>query len=333
MPQPTLSDVHVNRLLTMLSLAYIQEEDAFVASKVFPAVPVQKQSDIYLVYPRGNWNRNQMRKRAPGAESAGGGYTVDTSNTYSADVWALHRDIPDQLRGNQDQPINLDSEATRWLTVQDLISRETNWTSSYFTTGIWSTEWAGVSSGPTTNQFLQWNDPNSTPIEDVRKVKQIVQLTGGGFRPNKFTLGRPVYDRLLDHPDVVDRIKYNQPLTKDEAAIANKRILAQLFEVDEVLVMDGISNAAAEGQVDSNTFIGGNNALLSYAPSAPGLMTPSAGYTFNWTGFLGASVVGTRIKSFYMNWLEVTRTEIEAAYAMKQTSADMGGFFNGAVAS
>lgn len=332
MPQPTLSDVHVNRPLTNISLAFIQSEDAFVADKVFPNIPVLKQSDSYFVFPKGMWNRNTMKKRSPGTESAGSGYTLDSSNTYSADVWALHKDIPDQVRANTDSPLQPDIEAVRFLNTQYLISREVNWATAFFATGKWTTEWTGTAAAGSVDSthVLQWNDPASTPIEDVRRMKQTVQLVGGGNRPNKMTIGRAVFDTLMDHPDIIDRIKYGQ--TPGSPAMANKETLAKLLELEEIFVMDGIQNSGAEGQTDSHAFIGGKNALLTYTPSAPGLMTPSAGYTFSWTGFLGGTAMGTRIKSFYMNWLEVTRTEIEAAYALKQTAADLGGFFLNVVA-
>ena len=75
MPQPTLSDVHVNALLTNMSVAFFQDDASFVATRVFPIIPVQKASDRYIVYTRGDFNRNQMAKRGAGAESAGSGYT------------------------------------------------------------------------------------------------------------------------------------------------------------------------------------------------------------------------------------------------------------------
>ena len=50
MPQPTSQDVHVNSILTQMSVAYMQESYAFVASKVFPQINVNKQSDSYFVY-------------------------------------------------------------------------------------------------------------------------------------------------------------------------------------------------------------------------------------------------------------------------------------------
>ncbi len=44
MPQPTLSDVHVNTPLTNLSIAYRQSADMFVADQAYPRVQVLKQS-------------------------------------------------------------------------------------------------------------------------------------------------------------------------------------------------------------------------------------------------------------------------------------------------
>ena len=44
MPNPTQSDLHVNVPLTNVSVAYMQDKAHFIADKVFPRVPVQKQS-------------------------------------------------------------------------------------------------------------------------------------------------------------------------------------------------------------------------------------------------------------------------------------------------
>src|ERR1035438_161893 len=124
MAQPTLSDLHVNALLTDMSNMYAQEESNFIARDVFPIVPVTKISDRYTTYSRADFNRNQMAKRAPSTLVHNIGYRVDTQATYLCDVWALGVPIDDQRRGNADSVFNLDLEATRLLTVQSLINRE-----------------------------------------------------------------------------------------------------------------------------------------------------------------------------------------------------------------
>src|SRR4051812_20622056 len=93
---PTPGDVHVNGTLSNVSLAYMQNAAGFVADRVFPTVPVAKQSDTYWIWPRENWNRDEMKVRAPGAQTAGTGMTVSRA-PYYAEVRGLHHPIPDQV--------------------------------------------------------------------------------------------------------------------------------------------------------------------------------------------------------------------------------------------
>ena len=63
---PGPGDVHVNRPLTNISLAYMQDAAAFVADSIFPAIPVMKQSDLYWEYDRDDWNRDEAEEMRPG---------------------------------------------------------------------------------------------------------------------------------------------------------------------------------------------------------------------------------------------------------------------------
>tara|TARA_R110002167_G_scaffold143958_2_gene333681 strand:- start:34758 stop:35747 length:990 start_codon:yes stop_codon:yes gene_type:complete len=324
--QPSRSDVHINGPLSSVSLAFIQSADAFVADRAFPRLAVAKQSDSYFTYDRGYFNRAEMEKRAPGAESAGANYAL-SSATYSADVWALHRDVADQVRANADSPISLDREATELLTLQGLLRKEKEWAGAHFITGVWTTERAGVAATPTGTQFLRWDVAASTPIEDVRSGVRTVQESTG-FRPNRMVLGRSVYDALLDHPDIVGRLDRGQT---SGTAMVMRDTLASLFEMDEILVMDAIENTANEGATNVHAFIGGKNALLIYTPAAPGLMIPSAGYTFTWNGLLGGGALATRISRMRMDHLKSDRIEIEMAFDQKLVSADLGAMFLDAV--
>ena len=129
MPQPTLGDVHVNRPLTNISVAYSQEAAGveFVADRAFPAIPVENKSDLYWTYNRADFNRDEMQKRALASESAGSGYDLNSTGTYNCDVWALHKDVDDQIRANSDSPLSPDRDATIFLTNKALIRRENQW--------------------------------------------------------------------------------------------------------------------------------------------------------------------------------------------------------------
>ncbi len=341
MPNPVRGDVHVNRPLTMISIAYMQSAVAFVADRVFPNIPVLKQSDRYFEYDRADFWRNQMEKRAPSTESSGSGWKIKNTSSYFADVWALHKDIDDQLRANTDDPLNMDRDATLWLGQQALISREVNWAAAYFTTGLWTgitgsaADVTGVASSPSTNEVIQWNDAASTPIEDIaEQATNIQKLTG--FRPNKLVLGREVWDQIKNHADLIDRVKASGGVSNLMPAQMFKEAFAMLVEVDEVLIMDGIQVTSEENE-DFETsmttaFIAGKNALLVYAAPNPGILVPSGGYTFSWSGLVGAGNQGSRIKRFRIEALESDRVENQMAYDQKLISSDCGVFFTTIVA-
>ena len=79
-----------------------------------------------------------MALRAPGTESAGGHYTVDSSPSYGAEIYAFHHDIPDPVRANADSVLAPDRESTELVTLKALIKREKLWVTKYFTTVIYT---------------------------------------------------------------------------------------------------------------------------------------------------------------------------------------------------
>ena len=155
--QPTQSAVHVDRPLTQMSEAILQDESGFVADRMFPILPVSKQSDLYRTYPRGAFTRDQMKKRAAGAQTAGIGYETST-NPYFCDVWGLHHDIEEQVEANADDEVDLDFEATTLLSHAALINRDAQWAASFFTGSVWTGE-------ETLAGMDQWSDlTNSDPL-------------------------------------------------------------------------------------------------------------------------------------------------------------------------
>lgn len=324
--KPTPSDVHVDAVLSNLSVAFMQAASHFVADQVFPIVEVAKQSDRYYVYDRGFFNRDTMEERAPATESAGTVYSLDNTPTYYCREWAIHQDVPDQVIANADSVLNPFQDATSLLVNKALIRREKAFMDAYFKTGVWSTDLTGVASGETGAQFRQWNDENSDPIVDLRAASTTI-LESTGFRPNVLVLGKRTYDALIDNAAIIDRIKYGQ--TASQAATANLNLLAQLFEVDRVLVSQGIVNGAKEGASNDHSFIAGKGALLLHVAPRPSLMTPSAGYTFAWTG-MGGMIQS--VKRFRMDALKAERVELETAFDQHQVAADLGVYFATAVA-
>lgn len=321
MPQPTVSDVHVNMPLTNVSIAWLQDQDAdYVADKMFPVLPVKKQSDRYYTYDRQPWFQAHSQKRAAGAESAGSGYTLNATPTYYCDKYALHHDIDDDIRANADDVLNPDREATIFVTRDLVLRRELTWAAKYFTTGVWT----GSSSGGDVTPSTLWDTTGSTPIEDMR-AQFLATKKRTGYRANAMALGEEVWNVLQDHPDFTDRIKYT------EKAIVTQDLVASLLGISKVLVAGGIQDTAHEGAAESMAFIVGKSVLIVYSAPSPGIMTPTAGFTFAWTGLFGANAVGGRIKRFRMEALSSDRIEGEMAYDQKLVAAEMGAFLSGVI--
>ena len=333
MPNPAQSDLHVNVPLTNVSVAFIQSADKFIASKVFPKVPVKKQSDIYWKYSKRDWRTTDAKRRAPGTESPGVGWHFDTDQ-YFAHVYAVHKDVDDQIRANADSNFKVDSDATKFVTNQLLLKRDLDWTNTFFKTGVWGTEATGVAAAPGAGQFLQWNDDASDPINDVSaKILEFEEATG--YTPNTMVMGAKVMQELKNHPDIIDRIKYTQ------RGIVTEDLIATLFGVDKIHVAKAsvatpgtdFNDAATSDAASNFQFIADpKSALLCYTTSSPALMTPTAGYTFTWDGYAGGNAQGIRIKNFRMEHIAADRVEGEMTYDMKVVAPEMGLFWNTVVA-
>ena len=317
MPQPTRSDVHIDVALTNISIAFIQDATHFVAGRVFPGIPVQKQSDKYFTYEKRDWRRDEAKPRAPGTESSGGGYDISNDN-YSAEVYAHHKDVPDQIRDNADAAINSDEDATRYVMQILMLQKEVNFASTYFTTSVWGTDAVAGT------DFTAWDDASSDPEKDIDDAKAAV-LLATGFEPNTLTVGYKVHLALKRHPLVLDKFKYTSSESITEA------MLARVFEVDNYVVAKASYDTSAEDAASaSNSYVLGNHALLTYTPPSPGLLTPAAGYTFTWTGLTGINNAGVAVSSFRMQHLKSDRVEGELAYDHKVVSSELGYFFQNA---
>lgn len=319
--RPTQSDLHIDVPLTNMSVAYMQEKTNFIANRVFPTIPVQNQTGLFWKYNRADWNRTEVALRAPSTETRGVGYGV-TTDTYYVQTYGLHRDIDDQVRANADSNFSLDSEAVDFLAQHFLQKWELDWFAAFMANSVWATERTGVAGTPSTNEFKQFNDAASDPIETFRKYMTEFQLISGGFRPNVCVTSRLVIDVLLDHPDIIDRIKYGQ--TPGSPAAANINILASLLGIERLEVSDAIKNTADEKATEALAWHAGKSILLAYVPPRPSIRTPSAAYNFVWTGYTGVSTLGTRILRYRMDNIRSDRIEMESSWAYKVIGSDLG---------
>ena len=321
--QPDVGDVHVNGLLTNFSIAHRNAIENYIADRMFPILPSDKQSDLYAVYTRGSFfaDEGQRMVRAPGTRAPTTGFGVDLTNTFHCINYAIGYEIPDELRQNADMPLDMDRDVTNLLTDIQLIRRERAWATDFMKTGVWGTDVTGGSN------FTKWSDyAASDPFTDLEDAIDTIE-SNTGRRPNRLAMGAIVWRRLKHHPDFIDRIKGGA--TAGQPAQVTKEMLARLLEIDEVVVGRASYRSSDEGATLTLARILDDDALLTFSPNTPSLLTPSAGITFFWRPLTGGDIQYMRrgrVDREKYDWIEG-----HSYIAHKLTEAQSGYFFADAV--
>lgn len=316
--EPTPGDVHVDAALTDFSLAIIQDDMNFQSGRA-PTKPVLKQTDYYHIFTPSDFLRDDaVVRRAPGQAAPRSGFTL-SNTTYNAIPWWTAVPLSELVAANQDPAIPLDQAATKLVTHRMLIRRERLYATTFLNTdGAWTTDVTGGT------DFTQWDDAASDPEKDVSTGKRTV-LLATGYEPNVLEVSYDVHIALKRHPMIKDRYKHvsSDSITND--------MLARFFEVSEYRVYKAVYDSALEGGSQTNAFVVGKHALLTYQDGDPSIMSASANAAFVWSGLTGMNDLGVRIDSYYDNDKKEDVVRGEFAFDMKLTGADLGYRFKSAV--
>lgn len=316
----TTRNVHVDRPLTSIAVAYIQDAAGFVADKVFPVVKVDHQTDMYWIFDREYFFRSQAKERAPGTEAVGGTFGLSTG-TFSCKVYAFKEFIPDQIRANAD--LSLDTAITQTITQQMLLLKENKFAEVAFGTGVWANEATGADADGE-GKFIYFNDPDCDPVRLIKDARMAIKKTTG-FMPNKLVIGEELFEELSIHPKIIDRFKYT---TSD---VITEQMLAKLFRVDEFIVASAIQTTSEEGldNVKDYSWIVANAMLLCYTTKSAAMMMPTAGYTFLWDKMGSSQNIG--IKKYRDEARESDVLEAQMAFEHKVICPDLGYLFTNCI--
>lgn len=311
MALPTLNDVQaVDQVLTNLLIGYQQAETRFVAGRVFPTVSVPQQSGTYYIFTKKYWFSNNMLPRAPGTAYAKGSFGVETT-TFGTQQFGLEYAIADEIKANSQLPMDLEQVATRWLAQQSLIKKEATWAADFMKTSVWGTD------GSVTAKFSDYT--SSDPVADVLTAKRTIS-NATGIVPNMMVMGDIVHARLVNHPDIIDRVKYTLGAKLDDINGA----LAAVFGIGALLVARGSYTASNEA-VASPTYsqIIDDDLLICYSTPTPGIFEASAGYTFAWGGGGGVGMVDR----YRDNSTKSDMVRNSEAWDQKAVATDLGYFY------
>lgn len=288
-------DLHLDVPLSNLSVAVVQDNANFIAHNIFPDVSVTKRSDKYYIFDKGDWSRiPKSTLRAPKTSPAKVEFSV-SSDSYYANNFALSGEVAWEDRSNADEVLEFERSTIEQVTTLLMLDRENRIASTVTST-------SNVGSSATLSGVNQWQDyGNSDPFQDIRRGSQSINGTTGR-KFNTMVMGKQVFDVIIDHPDILDRIKHTQ------RGVITADLLAALFGVDNFFVGEAIKNTANEGLTDSFEYVWGKNVLMAHVTPNPGRRSASYGYSFRWRpkGFADFSVIRKGdIKGNYADRLDV----------------------------
>lgn len=260
-----LADLHVDAQLSNISVRYVNED--YIGTQLMPIVPVQKESDKYVLYGTGNF-RNPETLRANKGEANESEYTILGRDAYSCDEHALKDYVTDRDRAQADDPLSPEMDVTLELTDQIQLDHEIRVATQVTTAANYDTGHFTTLSGTS-----QWSDfANSDPLKDIRTgFTKILSVTGK--KPNLAWMGWDVWDKLQDHPDILARTK---TIGKD---VTLGRI-AEMIGVEKVIVGSAVKIVAVVGVTAAPAFVWGKDFGLMYTTPRPGIRQVSYGYTF-----------------------------------------------------
>lgn len=325
--QPGVGDLYVATLLSNVLVGFIQEPNKFMATRMFPNVPTDLPQGFIPQWKIGDlYRKGAASLRAPGTPAATVGFTTDNTKKFTCAERAVAHPIPDPVAGAVQRPYDIDRDITRAVGQVMLINQENDFINTYWKTGLWGRDWTGQATSDSTHKVF-WDQIGSTPIEDVKGECDYIE-SRTGYRPNKLAIAATTFTGLTNNPEFLDRVKYDSGI--DNPAMVDEKVLAKVFGVQEVIRAAAVSNTAAEGATDSLSFMAGKSALLVYAPPAPSIWEPSAGYTFNWTGVYGAPAgnLGFRVKKYRWERDAANYIEAQGFYDMQAVVTNLGSFFS-----
>ena len=252
----------INVPLTSISTAYFQGKSGG-ATSFFPEVPVQLSRASYYQFSKADLLRDNVSPKPilGKVDPTVIGYETDDYKCVPEQIILGYDDIiqSDVARMGAKGIMQLRQNKARVIAEQIFIHQNKVFAQKYFKKGVWGADLTGgvsVSSGST--DFVSFDNDNSNPIKFISDCITAMKKATGR-KPNKLGLGQRVFDALINHPDIMNRVIYGGN-TASPAMVTTKS-LAAILGVDEVVVFDAIWNSANLGEEENTGFICDENAF------------------------------------------------------------------------
>lgn len=301
----------IQAVLTAISIAY--RNTRLIADAVLPRVPVGKSEFKYFLQSlaEGFTIPDTRVGRTSRPNQVEFSATEETASTVDH---ALDDPIPNADIANA--PDNYDPKGRAVEGIMDLIllDREKRVSDLVFNANTYGAANKVTLAG--TDQFSDFD--NSDPVERITNCLDLCVM-----RPNVMVIGRPAFSVMARHPMILKAVHGNS----GDAGIATRRAIAELFELEEILVGEAWLNTSKKGQDVSLSRVWGKHLSLIYRNK---VADTRRGTTFGLTAQFGGRIAGSEFdKDIGMRGGQMVR----AGESVKElvTANDLGYFIQNAV--
>jgi hypothetical protein len=239
--------------------------------------------------------------RAPGAEANEVDFRL-SSDSYFCDDHALEAVVPDEERANADAPLQPDADRVEFLTDKILLNQEIRLAAMLRAEGA-------LPGLDLAAESTHWDDPEIDPFAHIEAARAAI-MTSSQVLPNTLILPFAVYTALRHHPKVTGRVGMASH------SIVMPGTLAELFDVERVLVARTMQNVARPGQDPILGPVWGNDAILLHVPVRVGLKSLAPVLTFVWSHATGA-MRGHAVQTWREERRKATMIRVQKYYDQK----------------
>jgi hypothetical protein len=270
--------------LTAVAIAY--QNKNLIADSILPPTPVNAAEFKWTLYPPEEaFTVPDTRVSRRGSVNQIS-FTA-TEQTSSVDAYGLEDPIPysDIMKAEDGRRAGLNAYDPQAHSVEYLIKlmdldREIRVASEVNNLAAYATNRRVTLSGTS-----QYNDyANSNPLSDL-----LTRLDVPLVRPNVLWMGQDGWRILRQHPRIVEAVKMTGAGLNAQGTIA-RQALAELLEIEEVLVGEGWVNTARRGVTATMSRVWGKNIGMIYRDKLAG---PQMGLTFGFTALWKGKFAGT----------------------------------------
>ena len=282
-PSKSLATLRPDIAGSFMEYELAADQQGFIAHRVLPVFEVAKKSGTFGRIPIEQLLQKRETLRGPGGAYNRGAFTFE-DESYGCQEHGLEEPVDDTEAEMYAE--YFDAEETAGLRAFDAVLRSAEERAS-------DTLFNATTFTPRT-VTNEWDDfTNATPVDDVEAAVRDV-WEASGLWPNGLILNRLVFRNLRFCEQIIEKIASSGAGQSVKPGKITVQQLAEVFDLDQIIVAGTPKNTADEGQSVSIAPIWSSEyAMVARIATRPrDIREPCLGRTFHW-GEDGSQIGGT----------------------------------------